>query len=242
MTTNTKTKLSDYILRRLGSPVNDIELTPEQIEDIIYATIRKYSEYAIDGMEERLFIIPMDPGISQYRLDESISSVIDIRTASSYSPFSIPGGYVLTNSYNFVGFQAAGGAMSLGDIQMLSAQFQMIQDYFNIPVRYTYNPNNNKLVFMDDCYIRNKQILLYCWTLYKPEDVDGIFNHPWIKDMCVAEARIQWANNIGKFNAPLLGGATLNYSDIMSQGQTDVDRLNQELLDRWSAPLGITAG
>ena len=83
---------------------------------------------------------------------------------------------------------------------------------------------------------------MHCTTYYRPGPVDGIYNHPWVKDMVVAKCRIQWANNIGKYNAPLLNGGTINYSEIQSQGQQDEERLNQELLDRWSPPLAMMIG
>jgi hypothetical protein len=237
----TKSDLSDYILRKLGSPVIDVEITPDQIEDVIDAVIREYSEYAIDGQEEKCFVFPLDPDINTYVLDDHIYSIINIRTASSFSPFMIPGGYVLSNNYNFIGF-GGNGPMSLSDVQMLTAQFQMVQDYFNIPVNHTFNANNSKLVFLDNTILRNKTVLVHCWSYYNPEDVDGIYNHPWIKDMCVAKSRIQWSGNIGKYSASLLNGATINYEDMLSQGQAEEERLHQELLDRWSPPLGISVG
>jgi hypothetical protein len=240
-TIKTKNDLSEYILRKLGSPVIDVEVSPDQLSDIIDSVIREYSEYAMDGQEEKCFIIPLDKDIKTYILDDHIYSIINLRTASNYSPFSIPGGYIINNTYNFLGF-GNNGPMSLSDIQMLTTQFQMIQDYFNIPINHTYNANNNKLIFLDETNITNTHMLVHCWSYYNPDEVDGIFNHPWIKDMSVAKAKLQWATNLGKYNAPLINGATINYSDIYSQGQTEEERLHQELLDRWSPPLGITVG
>lgn len=241
MAIRTKNDLIDYIYRQLGSPVIDVEVTSDQLEDIIDTVIRQYSEYAIDGQEEKLFVIPLDSDINTYVLDEHIFSIKNARVSSNYSPFMIPGGYVLNNTYNFLGF-GGNGPMNLGDVQMLTAQFQIIQDYFNIPIDYTYNANNNKFVILDDTHKKNENILIHCMSYYNPESIDGIYNHVWIKDMCTAKAKMQWGTNVGKYSASLLNGATINYSDIYSQGQTDVERLNQELLDRWAPPLGIYVG
>lgn len=237
----TKSDLADYILRKLGSPVIDVELSEDQIDDVIDAVIREYSEYAMDGQEEKCFIVPLEKDTNTYILDDHIYSIINLRTASNFSPFMIPGGYVINNTYNFIGF-GGNGPMGLSDIQMLTAQFQMIQDYFNIPINHTFNSNNNKLILLDNTHQINEKMLVHCWSYYKPDEIDGIFNHPWVKDMCVAKSKLQWATNVGKYSAPLLNGATINYGEIYSQGQSEEERLHQELLDRWSPPLGIHVG
>ena len=44
-------KFKEYILRRLGSPVIDINVDDEQIDDRIDDALLKYRDYHFDGMQ-----------------------------------------------------------------------------------------------------------------------------------------------------------------------------------------------
>jgi len=50
MAINSRQQLADFALRQLGGGINNIEITPEQIEDNIALAIEHYQEYHFDGI------------------------------------------------------------------------------------------------------------------------------------------------------------------------------------------------
>ena len=51
-----------------------------------------------------------------------------------------------------------------------------------------------------------------------------------------------WGQNIGKYDAHLIGGTRLNYERIIQEANTDLERLHNELLEQYAAPLPIIRG
>ena len=54
---NSRTKLIDYCLRRLGHPVIEINIDDDQIEDRIDDGLQLFREYAADGSVRVLSLI-----------------------------------------------------------------------------------------------------------------------------------------------------------------------------------------
>jgi hypothetical protein len=236
---DTREKLIGYIKRRLGEPVITVELTEEQIDDIIDEVVLKYSEFAVDGQEKRAMIIPLFNQINEYKLDNRIASILDLRverrntSVSMAGLYSIPPGYTPTISN--------AGQMSLGDFETTLANISRVNTLFDVRPNFNFNSNNKVIHFLENIAGYGSALIEVALE-YEPGEVDLIFNHPWIKDMCVAQSKYQWGNNIGKYSGTLINGNTINYSDIKSDAQSDIERLDGELLSRWSPPLGITVG
>ena len=59
----TKQELADWILRRLGAPVVNIEVTDEQLEDCIDESVQFFHEYHYDGAERAYRTIKIDANV-----------------------------------------------------------------------------------------------------------------------------------------------------------------------------------
>jgi hypothetical protein len=236
---DTREKLIAYVKRRLGEPVITVELTDEQIDDIIDEVILKYSEFAVDGQDRRVMLIPIFDDINEYKLDNRISSILDLRVNRSCTSVSMAGLYSIPPGYKPTLTNSA--QMSLGDFETTLANISRLDHLFDVRPNYTFNSNNKVIVFHENVNGYGNAVIDVVLE-YEPDEIDLIFNHPWIKDMTVAQAKYQWGNNIGKYSGTLINGNSINYSDIKSDAQSDIERLNEELLTRWSPPLGITVG
>jgi len=65
MAINSRQQLADYALRHLGGGINNIEITPEQIEDAISDGLHWFVEYHFDGIE-RDFLVHKITGTKLY--------------------------------------------------------------------------------------------------------------------------------------------------------------------------------
>lgn len=236
---DTRQKLIQYIRERCGEPLIKVEITDSQINYIINDTILKYSEFAYDGQDVKSMLIPIFSGVKEYKLDNRISSILDLRVSRRTTSVAMAGLYTLPPGYTPTLNSTA--IMKLADFETTLVNISRFDNMFDIRPNYYFNSNNKIITFLEDME-GYPNALIQVALEYEPAEIDLIYNHPWIKDMATAQSKLQWGNNIGKYSGTLINGNTINFADIKSEAQTDIDRLNEELLTRWSPPLGITVG
>lgn len=73
-------------------------------------------------------------------------------------------------------------------------------------------------------------------------EFDLIFNESWVKEMSKAKAQLLWGQTLGKYSQSLVGGAEINYDRIISEAQSDIERLMEELHEKWMDPSPVLVG
>lgn len=234
---NTFDLLKAYIFSKLGSPVINIELTDNQIEIIIYQVIQKFSEFAMEGGEKTALKLDLIPDVQQYTLDSKITAVQELRTTSNGYTYQYPGGLVVTPTEFFAWGTSPGGSFDITNMVAVLSRLDTIQSYFNLIPNYSFNPYSKVLTFHERVVWTSA--VLYIDSQYTPKPVDGIFDQQWVKDMSVALCKMQWGENLAKYDAPLINGARVNYQRIIDEANTAIEKLDEQLLTRWTKPLGL---
>lgn len=236
---DTREKLIQYIKERCGEPLIKVEITDSQIGYIINDTILKFSEFAYDGQDIKSMLIPIFTGVKEYKLDNRITSILDLRVSRRTTSVAMAGLYTVPPGYTPT--LTSGAMMKLADFETTLVNISRFDHMFDIRPNYYFNSNNKVITFLEDMQ-GYPNALIQVALEYEPAEIDLIYNHPWIKDMSLAQSKLQWGSNIGKYSGTLINGNTINYGDIKAEAQNDIERLNEELLTRWSPPLGITVG
>ena len=235
----TKEALQEYILRKLGSPVISIEVDETQIFDNIDDAIQKFSFEALSGEEVVALLVTTQKGVRDFVLDDRVQSVIDLRHQNSFgTSLSVGNNWVLDASY-FVNSSVLTSIDQLDTTNMaaITAKLSALESMFNVPLAYDFNYNTKILRFYEDPNVN--QILLKVALEYKPKEIDNIYNSTWVKRYATALTKLTWGNNLGKYNGTLINGSSLNYDRIISEAQTEIDKLEEELRNTYSAPLPI---
>ena len=68
---------------------------------------------------------------------------------------------------------------------------------------------------------------------------DLVFNESWVKDFAKAKTQLMWGQVLGKYGQSLVGGATINFDRLISEAQSDVERLLEELHEKWMDPAPV---
>lgn len=265
----TRSDLQRYVRMVLGEPIIKVELTDEQISQMINDAIQKFTGFAY-GTLERGSIMKLQ-GKGDYKLPNLVRSIKGFSTMGSgmgansfgdfggyvpdvwtYSLFSSYGGapYYSGNAFGN-GFGGTGGA-TLGNSVSGSGLSNILTGYFNIStwnsirekyltreINYSYNRQKNILQVLEN--YNGNALLWYNYDYIPNEEGDLIFNEEWVKDYTVALCRVLWGNNVGKYNQTLVGGASINYSDIRDIGLSSIEKLEEELISKWSAPFMLYA-
>ncbi len=236
---NTKALLANYIKTMLGEPVITVEITPEQLDHIIDTTVQKFADFSMGGDTPKTFLLDLVPGVNSYMLDDRIQAVTKVRSKSNSFNFQMPGTMITPSEICASSMNLMGG-MDLTNMAAVLGKISTLEHMFDVEPNWNYNSNSKMLDFLDNTSsLGANKVLLETYMSYSPRDYDMIYNHQWIKEYSLALTKRHWGSNIGKYNATLINGATLNYDRILQEADRDIEKLDQELLTRWSAPLGI---
>ena len=156
-------QLKDLILRRLGAPVINIEITEEQIYDCIYRALELYGEYHYQGLNKNYYIIKVSEAQAKtglFEMQPQIFAVTRIIRTSSGAFLGMGGGTMYTWVSDFVQsimgnnmnqgqcysaqtLSGMGGNLSYYSSMMSS--LNLMQDILNPLPEFFYNTQNNQL-------------------------------------------------------------------------------------------------
>jgi hypothetical protein len=233
--------LKSYILRRLGSPVINVELTEDQIEDCIDDALEQFTEEHYDGVFTFFQPLTLVAGTTKYKLNDDVQSVLSIISSESLQ-FDYSGDEPLLLRSFWLGNEGTQLVKNtLVDVEVYRQQFKMYSDYFDVPIQFDYNHPTRTM----HLYAEPKQNLNVFLRVYKndEEELDEYLTNRWMKAYSTALARKQWGHNLMKYDgANLPGGAQFNHSEILAQAEADIERLLAELEEKYSLPIDPMVG
>lgn len=224
------TKFKQYIKRKLGEPVINVELDDDQLNDCIEDAVQKFQEDHYDGVDIGYIFLAITDGENEYTLDEEIQDVIEVLSANVFSDSSDP--LLLKPFYvDVINFDQS---FDLIDVEIWRQNLNNISNYFSNKLQFDYNSASKKLSLAIDP-TEDQTIAL---RVYKSQDdITTIYNDSWLKRYTVALAKYQWGTNLGKYSgANLPGGAEFNYGEIKQEALDEIEKLETELEEKYSEP------
>lgn len=130
---------------------------------------------------------------------------------------------------------SAGDKFAMGYAALVDSQ--TMQNLYSQSVSYDFNAKNHILRVFDKI---NGPVVIEGALEYIPNpDYDDMYGHAWIKEYSLNLVKRVWGQNLGKYSQSLIGGTEINFDRIISEAQTEIERLNEELLNRYSEALGV---
>ena len=110
------------------------------------------------------------------------------------------------------------------------------QDGRGVP--FKWNSIKRSFTLLSDTY--SAKYLVEGQARYKVDpEFDLIYNESWVKDFAKAKTQLLWGQVLGKYSQSLVGAATVNYDRLISEAQSDIERLMEELQEKWVDPAPI---
>jgi len=232
--TTLKDDLFNYVEKRLGGGIVDVELDPDHYEVAYDKALTTYRQRAQNAYEESYNVLELIENQNTYTLPQEVSSVRQVfrRTmgdatgpySSSFDPFSSA-----TLNVYLLNYSSAGG---LATYDMYTQYVEMAARMFGGFMNYTYNPVSKQISLVRDPKSSGEQLLLWTYNL-KPEVTllqDNAMKQ-WIRDytfaaskMIIGEAREKFASIAGP-----QGGTALNGSSLKAEAQAEMDKLIDDL-------------
>jgi len=127
------------------------------------------------------------------------------------------------------------GSPSILDVYMFRQSFSQFSSALSATLRFEYNDTTNLLSILE---IPDEDGRYALRVHSSPSSTEAIYGNSWVQKYATALCKIAWANNIGKFEgATLPGGVSLNYQKLTEEGETDKEKLEEELYERYQEPI-----
>jgi len=234
--------LKNYALRRLGSPVINIEIDDTQIDDRIDDAIQLFVERHFDGVDEvylkhtvtdrdaaRGYIIVKDDIVA-------ITELYSIGDAGSGSEELSRLNYHIAQS-DIVDF--LGSANTTVEYYLTRQHIDLINQIFTPRRSFSFNSISHKFDPVDALKAGN--IVVY--RAYQALDVDlyeDIYNNMWMKKYVTALIKRQWGENTKKFDGVQLpGGVTVSGQTIWSEADAEITKLEEEFANTYELPVNF---
>jgi hypothetical protein len=261
--------LKQYILRKLGGGLVNIEITDAQLDDLIYDVVDSFVLKAYSGIREVYLPFSAMKGIKEYQLPYSVFAVLGIyASAGGY----IGGGTPSSNPFHINQYIASDIFQGRGVVNLIQYEltFQMINTLnllLGKSVLYDYNTFSKLLtIFSGDFIDYGGPVLIHCYKTLHPQEgsilnpnyicgVDdpglstisgettNIYDHIWIRKMTVEKARYQWAVNMMKYSGTVLpNGGSLNVDGILNEAKENITKLEEELDSTYQLPPDFMIG
>jgi len=126
------------------------------------------------------------------------------------------------------------------DAYVTISQRDTLQSLYGVGVNFEFNSNSKILRIFENV---TGPFLVEAAVEYVPNpEYDEIYNHPWIKEYALNKTKYLWGTITGKYSQALVGGAEINYADMKSEAETALEKLDEDLLDKYSEALGMFSG
>jgi hypothetical protein len=230
--------LKAYVLRQLGAPRICVELSDEQLTDLIGDCIRYFWKYYSQGHREDYLAFQLVPGMTHYKICQELEEVVDLNlpnylglTDNLLSPVT----NALISQFPWGGMTFPGqcwGGSDYGDVLgNWNATLTWLEEAkmdFGRKYQVKYIREEKALSVWptpknpDRCLLR----------VYKREHFMNLIQDPLFRKYLVAKAGWLWSLALRKYSLQLAGGGQLNGDSLAADFKQDIkdieDRIDLE--------------
>jgi len=233
-------EFKEYCLRKLGKPVIEINVDQDQVDDRVDEALSFWFDYHYDG-SQNLFhlheVTQADKDNGYITIPENIIGIYDIfdigDSLSTNSLFNIRYQFALNEIYDLANYNLSNFYMAMQHIQFLEEILVGKQ-----PIRY--NRHVNKLwIDMDWEKIDiGHYICAKVWAVVDPSEYPNVWKDRWLQNYATAKIKYQWGSNLSKFSDMVLpGGLRYNGQQIKEEAETEIEKLEEDMIFRFSLPV-----
>ena len=241
MAITTRQGLIDYCLRRLGSPVTEINVDDEQVSDRIDDAIEFFQEYHFDGVEKVFLkheIKQVDINNEYLTVEDAVISVLRVLPIPNFNAFQT--GFFneeyqlrLNDLENFQSSTMINWAMS-------QTNFSLVENLFGVQPTLMFNRKQNKIYLETDWANKFKVgtiLIIEAYRILDPATYTEVYNDMFLKKYATALIKQQWGSNLKKFTGVTLpGGITLDGQTIFTEATEEITKIEEEMNMKYELP------
>lgn len=241
----TRAEFKEYVLRGLGKPVIQINVSDEQIEDRIDEALSIFWDYHFDGSEKIYYkhqVTLQDKTNKYITLPENIMgavSVFDLGTViGAGDMFNIQYQIALNDLYTLTSQSMVPYVMAMTHIQFLQ---QILVG--KKPIRYN---RHRDILYIDmnwESVNVGDYLVVEAYQVVDPEQYVDAWKDRWLYRYCKALIKRQWGENLKKYSGiQMPGGVTFNGQHMYDEADEEIKRIEKEMITGFGLPVSDTIG
>lgn len=239
-------ELKDFCLRQLGSPVIQINVDDEQVNDAIELAFEFWNEFHFDGTERTYVkhqITAQDKANGYIQLSDQIIGAVRIfpvgGTNASMGMFDLRYQLRLNDLWDLSSTSYVNYSLTMQHLATLDLIFTG-----QTPVRF--NKVNNRL-YIDMDWMNDVDdgefVIVEGMIITDPVQFTAVWNNRMLKKLATSYVKRQWGQNMSKFDKMQLpGGITMRGVDIYTEAMAEIAATEQEIRNTYEAPPGFLVG
>ena len=231
----TREQFKDWLLRKLGAPVIDINVSDEQIDDRVDEAVDFWRDYHYNGSQ----LVYMKHQITQENKDNGyidlptgilgISGIFNMQSSISTGSgiFNIQYQFVLNNLEDITGYNITNYYMSMSHLEFL-------QEMLVGKPMIRYNKHVNRLYLDTDpgLLVVGEYIIIEAYDVIDPSTYSDVWSDRWLQNYATALVKEQWGSNLTKFSGmQLVGGVSFNGEQILSDAREERRLMEEEAVN-----------
>ena len=235
----TRQELIDHCLRRLGSPVLEVNVDDDQIEDKVDDAIQLYQEYHSDATFRTYLkhqITAADVTNEYIDVPDTVLYVTKVypfsKTFGSVNMFDIKYQMMLNSMGDFMNF--AGG---MSYYYQMEQYLEFLSDILDGEPRVTHSRHQGRIYIFGEWapnqynnLAEGDYIMFEVLSLVDPTTFADVWNDKFLKDYTTQLIKQQWGTNMSKFECMQLpGGVTLNGAQYYQDATAELERLEEKM-------------
>lgn len=262
---NSRQTLIEYSLRRLGSPVIEINVDWQQCEDRVDEALEYFRERHFDGVEKVFFKyqVTQDDIDKGYISTENITypngvdgptgreilsvvRVLQFGNFANINMFDIRYQMALTDYFGINRNLSGVYSMGLAHYDATKRYIKLIEDLFQPEKAVRFSKVTNKLYLdmkWDQEINAGQWLVIQAYAALNPETYTEIYNDRYLKRYVTALIKRQWGANMSKFDGVALpGGVTMKGTQIYSEAIGEINQIEQEMMYNYELPVDFMQG
>jgi len=253
-------QLKEYSLRRLGSPVININVDDSQLEDRLDDALQFFAEYHFDGVERLYYKYQVTQSdidankkdadnslnagyISLDGIDQNIVSVTRLFqfSESTVNLFDVRYQMALNDFYGI-----RTGLGNIANYDITKRHLSLIQQMLDPEKMIRFSRVKNRLnvdMNWDEDISAGDYLVFECYSIIDPEVYTEIYNDILLKKYYTSIIKRQWGSNLSKFEGiQLPGGVQFNGTQLFEQAQAEIEKIEEEVQLRYELPIDFNVG
>lgn len=234
-------EFAQYCLRKLGHPVINIDVSPDQVDDRITEALQMFRDYHFDASDKIYYkhqVSEQDIENKYIEVPENIFGAVSIfpigsPSMGSQDMFNIQYQIALNDLYTLTSVSMVPYYMAMQHLSLIEEMLVGKQ-----PIRYTRHKNR---LYVDMEWGRMKPgqfLLVEAFEVIDPDQWTDVWGDRWLQNYATAKIKYQWASNLTKFTQMSLpGGMQFNGDRLLTDAQMEIEKMEAELIMSYSMPV-----
>jgi hypothetical protein len=241
----TREDFKNFVLRKLGAPVIQINVSEEQVQDRIDEALYMYATYHYEGSEKTYYTYSVQEADIANRYITLPSNIIGAMqlfpigdALNTNSLFNMRYQFVVNDLYNISNQSIIPYYMVMNHVQFLEQMLVGRQ-----PIRYN---RHNNICYLDmdwDQITVGEYLIVECYSVVDPADFPGVWSDSWLQKYTTALIKKNWGEILKLYNGiKMPGQITFNGQMIFDEAIREIQILERDLFKDFSQPLGCYWG